>query len=151
MAKGRPDEASLFTFEITINDERRTFTEPAPEGFPPEFFPHLAEFWKRGFTACLRRREAQAKDADECLQKVDLSALAAPLSGRPANPEIQKRGKLASELHEQGLTYGEIALQLCPRRTERHHRHSKKCADRIQQEAKDYENRGAIRDLTKPE
>ena len=132
--------------EITINDERKVLLEPAPEGFPPELFPHLADFWKRGFTAALVHRGDSGAHGGE--EGPSLAEFAEPLSGRPLDPDVQARGRKAVALREKGLTYGKIALQLCPERTHSHHRcGGKKCADRIRQEANEYLNRKAIEDL----
>lgn len=133
--------------ELTVNGEKKVFRELAPNGVPPELVPHLADFWKRGFTAHVeRRRDSPVSDGAE---SVDLSGFAAPLSGRPVNPEVHGRGRKATELHAKGLTYGQIALKLCSERTDRSHTCGKKCADRIRQEANDYLNRKAVADLQK--
>lgn len=107
------------------------FLEPAAEGFPRELFPHLVDFWKRGFGASVAEQES--------VSYVDLSPFARPLSGRPVDTEVHERGKKAAALHRQGRTYGKIALELCPERTDSHHRcGGKKCADRLRQAAKPY-------------
>jgi hypothetical protein len=143
-----PSEIAVELFEDDKGTPIDVLREPVPEGFPPELRYHLAEFWARGFNAAIER-SGQPHD-EESDSGVDLRDLAAPLSGRPVDPAVEARGKKAAALREKGLTYGEIALQLCTERTDRHHRcGGKRCADRIRQEANEYLNRKAIADLQK--
>jgi len=128
--------------EVVSNGETRRFSEPAPEGFPPELFTHLVDFFVRGYKAASNPQQQEKVEAIEGLEE-----FYEPPRGRPADPETQRRGMLAWQLHSQGLTYGKIALELCPDRTERHHRCRRKCADRLRQEANDYKNRRDIEEL----
>jgi hypothetical protein len=145
-----PSEIGVEIFEEGKETLVEVLREPIPDGFPPALVHHLADMWARGFNTAIVRGCHPHEDSDSGTDGIDLREFAPLLSGRPVNPEVAARGRKAAALREKCLTYGEIALQLCPERTERHHRcGGKKCADRIRQEANEYLNRKAIADLQK--
>ena len=129
------DEPPQIVAEVLINEEKVMLREPAPEGFPRKLFPYLADYMRRGFIAALSRRSSpDVQDFEE----IDLAPYAAPLSGRPVNPEVQELGRNAARLRRGGLTYGQIARQLCPLKNAQGHHCGRRCADRIRQAAKPY-------------
>jgi hypothetical protein len=145
----KTDVASQIQVEVSVNEEKKVFLEPAPEGFPLELFPHLADFWKRGYNSYLAGR--QTAEVGDDAEVVNLSDVAAPLSGRPVDYAVQERARKATALRRQGLSYGKIALQLCPERVDRHHRCVKNCADRIRQAVKAYKIREDLERLSRGE
>jgi len=100
--------------------------ERVPDQFPPELAPHLADFMSRGVNAAIDALRAKPRD---WLRRV---------RGRPIDPAVQKLGQEAAQLHKEGLTYGQIARQLCPRKKQAGHWCGKRCADRIRQAARAY-------------
>jgi hypothetical protein len=102
------------------------FVEPVPDDFPPELVPHLADFMARGINAAMVALRAKPQD---WLRRA---------RGRPIAAAVQQLGQEAARLRKEGLTYGQIALRLCPRKAEPGHRCGKNCADRIRQAAKAY-------------
>jgi hypothetical protein len=93
--------------------------EPAPEGFPAELLPDLADFWNRGFTA-----RQQPSEVHEGVQSMDLDGFAPPPSERPVDPEVDDRGKKTVARRSSARPTERIALQLCPERSD-HHRYWK--------------------------
>jgi hypothetical protein len=129
-----PDKASSkpqVTFGIFFEEDPafpvRVFEEPAPQGFPKELLGHLADYMARGFNRAIRERAL-------------IKRLHSRPVGRPIDPEVQRIGKLAAKLRKEQpqKSWGEIALQSCPKRGQSGHRCRKKCADRIQQAAKPF-------------
>jgi hypothetical protein len=100
--------------------------EPVPDDFPAELVPYLSDFMARGINAAMVALRAKPQD---WLRRA---------RGRPIDAAVQQLGQEAAKLHKEGLTYGQIALRLCPRKTEPGHRCGKNCADRIRQAAKAY-------------
>ena len=52
--------------------------------------------------------------------------------------QIPPDGRQAASLYEQGLTFRQIALQLCPQRSDRGHQCGRRCARRVRQAAERY-------------
>lgn len=101
---------------------------PTPDKFPRELVPYLTDYMARGFNSV-----ASAA-------RLKLGDLLRKARGRPIDPAVQQVGQEAAKLRKEGLTYGQIALKLCLRRTEHGHRCDKACADGIRQAAKPYLN-----------
>lgn len=131
--------------EVPVNDETRVFLEPAPEGVPPELFPHLADFWKRGFTAATSRQGNSHFEGG-----VDLSGFTRESRGRPIDDESEREGREAAKLRKKGrLSFGQIARQVCRYRKERRHRCKKQCTDRIRQAMLQYQSREEVQKLAR--
>jgi hypothetical protein len=129
--------------EICLNGKKETLVESAPEGFPKDLLPHLADFLKRGFNAACERLS--------CETFPSLAGLALDPRGRLIDPEVERIGREAFKLHQEGLTYGQIARKVCTKRGQPGHNPCRKrCADRIRQAARQYENREYLRKLLNP-
>jgi hypothetical protein len=109
----------------------KVLEEPVPSNFPKKLLFHLADYMARGFNGAIRETALIRK-------------LSAKPVGRPIDPEVQRIGREAAKLREQGFTYGEIARKLCSRKVQPLHRCDKKCADRIQKAARPYVSQGPI-------
>ena len=108
--------------------------EPAPPGFPPELLSVLADYMERGFKAGYAHRAPQGMP--------DLSEFL-PKQRRPIDPQVEELARKAIPLRQKGLSWREIAQEICDRKSERGHgpRCGKKCADLIRQGVKTYEMR----------
>jgi hypothetical protein len=136
--KARPiNSHDLSEIAIELFDENRdmrleVIRETAPAGFPPELLHYLADFMARGFNAAFD---------DQVERVLDLSDLVPSPRGRRSNSDAELRAQQAVKLHNEGKTYLQIALRLCPKKQLKTHRCNKRCADRIRQEAKLYETK----------
>lgn len=87
----------------------------------------------------LREYRARAEENAIQIARYRLSYLGPVKSGRPASREVEELGRKAAKLFDKGMTGGEVAKHLCPRRKDDpKHRCNKLCADRIRQNAKPY-------------
>ena len=134
-----PSEIVIGVFEGGKDVPHKVIREIAPDGFPVDLLPHLADFMARGFNAAY---------ADEGLDPSDF--MSSP-RGRRSHPAIEQRGLQAAKLRKEGYTYGEITIRLCPERPQEGHRCNKKCVDRIRQEAKFYELKQDLERLARGE
>jgi hypothetical protein len=132
--------------EVSLDGGKKVFVEPAPEGFPPELFPHLADFWKRGFNATIPCSDTHS--ADQPVKEVSLAEFAEP-RGRPIDDESEREGREAAKLRREGLSFGQIALRVCRHRNERRHRCKKPCNDRIRQAMQQYESREELKKIAR--
>jgi hypothetical protein len=133
-----PSEIAIGLFDENRETPLEVIREVAPAGFPSALLHHLADFMARGFNAACNRQPERV---------LDLSEFAPSPRGRRTDPEIERRGQQAAKLHKEGLTYGQIASRLCPKRQCKGHHCVKKCADRIRQEAKSYETKQELERL----
>lgn len=125
MPKGSESRQPHVTIEIFVGDDdfpENVISEPVPQEFPREHISELASFMSKGFNAAIANWPRLTRKAH----------------GRPLSPEVQRIGQEAAKLRMDGLTYGQIALQLCPKRKKSRHKCNKACADRIRQAAKIY-------------
>jgi hypothetical protein len=145
----RPKKADVplqIRIEVPVSGETKVFQEPVPEGFPPELFPHLADFWKRGFSAATTRSDSPGVEL--CGEEVSLADFAES-RGRPIDDESEREGREAAKLRKKGPTFGEIARRVCRHRHERGHRCKKPCTDRIRQAMQQYESREDLRQIAR--
>jgi len=137
----KADVPSQIQVEVSVNGEKRVFLEPAPEGIPPNLFPHLADFWRRGFTAADTHQSGPQSTAAP--EVIDLSEFAPSSRGRPMDNEAEREGQQGSRLRREdpSLTYGDITRRVCRYRDKPAHRCKKACNDRVRQAIKQYEVR----------
>jgi len=116
--------------------------EPAPTGIPSKLLPQLADFFLRGFEAARARFSPP----------ISLEGFDVESRGRPVEDEAEREGREAARLRNEGLTFGQIARQVCRYRGRPGHRCKKPCADRIRQAHQSYlrreEQRRTDRELT---
>jgi hypothetical protein len=99
--------------------------QPVPNDFPPKLIPHLAEYMARGFNYGIE-------------EGAFMNSLGKRPRGRPIDAAEHDRGREAARLRKRGLTFGEIAKKLCPKRGETGHACDRLCADRLRHSAKVY-------------
>jgi hypothetical protein len=137
-----PLEVAIEVFDEGKNMPSRVVRRTAPVGFPPDLLPHLADFMAQGFNA------ACDPEVDRVL---DLSDFAPSPRGRRSNPDNESRGQQAAKLHSEGLSYRDIAKELCPEKGHKGHKCKKKCADRIRQNAEAYKQKEFLERLAQGE
>lgn len=140
----KADKPSEIQVEVLLNGKKEVLREPVPEGFPPELIPCLADYMERGFRAGLKA--SHLLDIPSLVEFAKIPGL-----GRPVNAENEREGREAAKLRKDGLTFGQIARQVCRYRSKPTHHCKKKCADRIRQTVKQYEERKYIESLERGE
>jgi hypothetical protein len=138
-------EIAIGIFDEDTETPAEVLRHPAPQGFPADLRPHLADFMARGFNVAIARR-----DADETQEDVPSLADFAPSPrGRPTEAETEREGREGAKFRANGLTYGEIARHVCRYRSTPHHRCKKPCTDRIRQAVETHQTRVELERLSR--
>ncbi len=110
--------------DVVIQGKTETLREPVPNGFPPDLVRVLADFMRRGFEACRTRLEST--------EMPSLADMAPSTRGRPPKPELEKLCPKIDELVRKGRSYGQIAIAICPKKTQpKHKKCTKECSDSL--------------------
>jgi hypothetical protein len=145
----KADEPLEIVVEIPIGDEKAVLRERVPKGFPPELTPHLADFMERGFRAA--RALLLSPYGQPSQQLPSIVDLAESARGRPMDDETEREGREGAKLRRSGLTFGQMARQVCRYRSKPAHRCKKQCNDRIRQAVKTYQIRQYLERLSRGE
>jgi len=144
IATENPSEVAI---EITTKGEGEVVEvvrQLAPEGFPTDLVPQLADYMARGFNSAYERLSPDTIDLEDYAQA----------RGRRTDPEVEEEAQAATRLLKQlpHLTFSKVVGRVCRfKGVIAGHRCSKKCTDRIRRAVKEYAARQEIETLTKAE
>jgi hypothetical protein len=126
MRKSNANKVDTISIDILRkgdSESYETIVRGVPSGFPPEFIKSLGDAYCEGFS-----------DGQIFSQHPNLRIPGR--RGRAVDPVARSLGEKARALKMRGLSYGQIALQICEKRAQEGHECDRKCADRIRQRAK---------------
>jgi hypothetical protein len=138
-----PSQIAIEIIEEGRETRREVIQETIPEGFPHEQAHHLAGYMSRGFNLALARQGVEIRGLEE---------LAEPLRGRPIDTNVEEEAQKAAKLRKQDpkMSWQRIARVACRNKGPRH-TCNKKCADRLEKAAKQYETRQEVESLRNPD
>src|SRR5215472_6201683 len=103
VSSGNPSQIAVGIFLDSNDKPLYLLREAVPEGVAPELLHYLAEYMAKGYNTA--REETEIPPLDEFI---------IPMRGRSIDPEVQERGQKAAKLKATGLTWGKVAMKLCP-------------------------------------
>jgi hypothetical protein len=120
-----PSDIAIGLYRRGEAEPYETILKEVPKDFPAHLVPILSEFFCDGFeTGVIYTEDPRLRIRRR--------------KGRRHNPVVKNLGQVAATLHESGLSYGEVALQHCEKKSEPGHVCDKKCADRMRQRAQPF-------------